>query len=295
MTTNTELRSWTTPGAQESARATYASVKYALERSPTVTEFDVDVFLQGSYANHTNTRGDSDVDIVVMMRSSYQPDLSRLGPQALSRYNAARRPAATTVEGLRAAVHAALRSHYGEHRVHPKNKCIRVDRRDGYVDADVVPCMQYRLFTDYPTYGEPAFIEGVQITPLRGSRIVNYPKEHLKNGNAKNGRAMQRYKPTVRQVKRLRRSAVNAGLLQSADAPGYLLECLTYNAPDSLFVADDAARLRSILNWLHGFTAQQLSAQMKSCDEVHFLFRDDPGQHNQYTAERVIDMLWRHL
>lgn len=288
----TELRSWTTPGAQDAAKRTYDSVKAALAASPAVSQLDVDIFLQGSYANATNTRGDSDIDIVVMMRSSYMPDLTRLSVVGRVNYEANRIPATTTVYQLRTAVITALESYYGSSCVHPRNKCVRVDKRDGYVDADVVPCQQHRLYTAYPPYGSPSYIEGISIQPLTGNRIVNYPKEHIKNGQTKNGRCSELYKPTVRQIKRLRRRAVDAGKVGKDDAPGYLLECLTYNVPDIEFVPDGYERVIAALAWLKQFSPQELAAKTKSCDEVHWLFTTDPGNHNQFTAQRVIQALW---
>jgi len=289
------LRSWTQPGAQDAAQATYASVRAALDRSPAVQAYQPEIFLQGSYANHTNTRGDSDVDIVVMMKSSFMPDTSRLTVPEIVRYNAAHSSATTTVGGLRQAVTAALNAYYGSDRVHPRNKCIRVDKRNGYVDADVVPAQQYRLYESYPAYGQPRIIEGISIQPLSGSRIVNYPKEHIENGETKNRQCSNFYKPTVRQIKRLRRAAVDAGLVGKKDAPGYLLECLTYNAPTSYFTSDDSQRVVNVLSWLQSFSASELAATMRSCDDIHWLFKTDPGDHNEYPAYRTIKTLWDFL
>jgi predicted nucleotidyltransferase len=128
MITATDLRSFTTPGAQDAAQRTYASIKAALSRSPAVTRLNPDIFLQGSYANDTNTRGDSDVDIVVMMTSAYMPQLTRLTATEQQRYERASVPATTTVDELRSAVTSALTSYYGAARVHPRDKCIRVDK-----------------------------------------------------------------------------------------------------------------------------------------------------------------------
>lgn len=84
-TTETERRNWTAVGADTAAQRTYASVRVALE--PVLQRHDVDVFLQGSYANHTNVRVDSDVDIVVMNRDSFQGSVERLDPSAAASYN----------------------------------------------------------------------------------------------------------------------------------------------------------------------------------------------------------------
>ncbi|GIG03024.1 nucleotidyltransferase domain-containing protein [Catellatospora citrea] len=285
-----DMRAWTNQGAQDAMQKTYASVQAALDRSDALQNLGVEVFLQGSYANATNTRGDSDVDIVVMTNMIFQPDITRLSEADKTRYNRNRSAAGTTFQQFRSLVERALLDYYGSARVHPKTKCIRVDKQAGYVDADVVPAFEHRLYTSYPENGSPVYIEGISIRPTIGGSITNYPKVHKKNGRLKNGRCLDLYKPTVRQVKRLRRRAVEQGLMTKDVAPGYLLECMVYNAPNTLFESSDSARLRSVVAWLAKHDAQALR-EFNSCDEVHKLFVDDPGRHKPEVAARVIDIL----
>ncbi|NYF09771.1 hypothetical protein HDC94_000927 [Leifsonia sp. AK011] len=287
-------RSWTTPGAQDAAQKTFASVQAAIKASEQLSALNLDVFLQGSYPNGTNTRGDSDVDVVVMMRRTYMPNTTLLSAEEKQVHEQMRVPGTTTAAQLRAGVHSALNGYYGASEVESRNKCLRVARREGYVDADVVPALQEKRFTSYPRFGSPKFIEGISISPLEGPRIVNYPKEHLKNGNAKNARAGE-YKTTVRQVKRLRRAAVDAGVLERGVAPGYLLECMVYNAPDHLFVGDDSRRLVNVVTWMHEQSAEQMASAFWAVDRINHLFVEDPGAHNQYTAKRIADTLWDFL
>ena len=70
---STQPRSWTTPGARGVAACTHASVQAALHGSRHLAGLDYEVFLQGSHANDTNIRGDSDVDIVVMLKTTFMP------------------------------------------------------------------------------------------------------------------------------------------------------------------------------------------------------------------------------
>lgn len=287
-------RAWTTPGAKDAAQKTYASVQAALTRSSALEKLNIEVFLQGSYPNATNTRGDSDVDIVVMMRSTFMPNTNLINGEQRRYHEEQRLPGTTTAAQLRAAVHEALDDYFGPSFVDSRNKCLRVAKREGYVDADVVPALQEKRYTTFPRFGSPTFLEGISISPLQGRRIVNYPKEHLKNGQIKNSRAGE-FKSTVRQVKRLRRSAVDAGLLEKEIAPGYLLECMVFNAPDELFVGDDSKRLHQVMAWLQAHSAEQLANSFWSVDRIHHLFHDDPGEHNQYTAKRIVDTLWAHL
>jgi hypothetical protein len=283
--TPAEHSAWTAPGASDAAQKTYASVKAAL--ASLISRRDLDVFLQGSYANATNIRADSDVDIVVVSRRTFQGSLERLSAAARTRWEAL--PAATyTAAELRAEVTQALVAYYGQSRVHQHNKCIKVDKAPGYVDADVVPCFQYRWFRTADPDLSREFVEGIVIEPLRGPRIVNFPKEHIKNGQAKNNTCSERYKPTVRQMKHLRNRAVSERRLNEDSAPGYLLECMTFNAPTDRFVSNHSERLKDVVLWLKIVDKQNFW----SCDGVHRLFVNDPGGFDVPTAQRIADALW---
>ena len=285
-TTQAQRSQWTTPGSDASAQKTYASVRSALAKL--IEQRSVEVFLQGSYANHTNVRNDSDVDVVVMTRQTFSGNSDGLLPTARRAWDAL--PPATYHENdLRRDVEIALSSYYGASRVHPRNKCITVDGVSGYVDGDVVPCFQYRHFEN--SFSTSTFIEGIRLYPREGGSIINFPKQHIKNGEAKNAQCVQRYKPTVRQVKRLRNYAVSIGLLRDGEAPGYLLECMIFNAPPDLFVSDDSDRLVKIIAWL--LYADKKSFQ--SCDRVHHLFIDDPGQFNVASAQHIVNQLWEAI
>lgn len=282
---------WTGVGAQDGAQRTYASVQLALERAGITRSRSLEIFLQGSYANSTNVRGDSDVDIVVMTKEVMQADISKLSSTSKARWNAL--PGGTfTPSDLRQEVSRALMGYYGADRVHLKNKCIRIDGGSGTLDADVVPCLEYRNYTvPDPASLSTGYIQGVRINPLRGAPIVNYPKEHIANGKAKNQRATN-YKRSVRQVKRLRTFAVDKGFLRDGVAPGYLLECMVYNAPDAIFAkSDDWDRLVDVVLWMKNATL----INFLSCDRVHHLFIDDPGGFSTVTATEILNALWEAI
>lgn len=282
-----ERSNWTAAGSDASAQKTYASIRAALAEIE--QRRNVEIFLQGSYANATNIRADSDVDVVVMTKVTFQGSVERLGSVARARYDALP-PSTFSSSDLRSEVVAALSSYYGSHRVHERNKCVKVDAAAGYVDADVVPALQYRWYRD-PNSDLTEFVEGISISPLRGGRIVNFPKSHIRNGQIKNALCDGRYKATVRQVKRLRNRAVDSGLLASGVAPGYLLECLVYNVATTEFVSDDSKRLINVVSNLK-FADKR---PFVSCDGIHSLFETDPGQFDVVAAQAIVDALWEAL
>jgi hypothetical protein len=222
-----------------------------------------------------------------MTRQTMSASLERLGTQGRAQWD--QMPAADfTHFDLRQEIHAALIAYYGVSLVHARNKCIQVDRRPGYVDADVVPCLEYHWYRSPGASLNSDYVEGIKIFPSQGGTIVNFPKEHINNGQTKNGQCLDRYKKTVRQMKRLRNRAISEGRLTDGVAPGYLLECMTYNVPPDQFVTNDSERLNNVVLWLK-FASKQ---SFRACDGIHYLFVDDPGVFSVGAAQKIIDGLW---
>ena len=122
---------WASVGTKDAMARTYAAVEAALAASDNLSKREVEIFLQGSYANATNIRGDSDVDVVVMLKSTWSPDKSLLSSIEKTAYDRDHSPASYTAAHLRADVITALKSYFGTDRVEPKKKAIRVNKVDG--------------------------------------------------------------------------------------------------------------------------------------------------------------------
>ena len=109
-----QLETWANQGGTTLAQRTYASIQTALGSSISrIRQMDFDVYLQGSYNNSTNIRGDSDVDIVVELNSVFYRDISALDYPAQQRYLARYSTASYTWRDFRADVLASLRAYYG--------------------------------------------------------------------------------------------------------------------------------------------------------------------------------------
>ncbi len=108
-------------------------------------------------------------------------------------------------------------------------------------NVDVVPCFEYRLFTNS---AGTSFNAGSVVYGRDGKRIVNWPELQLKNGIAKNNNTGYRYKFVVRVLKSVENELCRLGLIEAV--PSYFSECLIYNVPDSVLKTgdlDDAVRL----------------------------------------------------
>ena len=71
-----QLKTWSNQGATEGSVKSYASIKAALDAYEWPEGMRPEVYLQGSYPNHTNTRGNSDVDVVAEMDCVYYSNLT---------------------------------------------------------------------------------------------------------------------------------------------------------------------------------------------------------------------------
>lgn len=71
------LTSWTNPGSTQMAINSHTSVRNALKKANVFANMNLEIFLQGSYKNDTNIRGDSDVDIVVVTPDTFYHNLNK--------------------------------------------------------------------------------------------------------------------------------------------------------------------------------------------------------------------------
>ena len=246
---------WSNPGATTTAVATHEAVRRALDSDDSpLRGHRYEVFLQGSYKNDTNVRGDSDVDIVVQLNETFWGDRSSLDDAAKARWTQAY-PTNSDYQwsDFDRDVTSAVRLAFGQGAVHPQDKCILIDGGNGRLNADVVVAISLRDYTDFAVKpGE--FVQGIAIWPrLRANGwIQNYPKRHYDNGVTKNGQTEGCYKPSVRMFKNARNCAIDRGLLADNVAPSYFVECLLWNVPLQHFQGASNEVFAAVVRWLLG-------------------------------------------
>lgn len=282
-----QLQTWTNAPSSTRHQLTHNQIREALAKSPVLRGLNYEVYLQGSYANSTNTRSDSDVDIVVQLNSTYSPDTSRLSAPDLQTQQAYFIRADYLWANFRQDVLNALTSHFGLLAVKSGPKCIKVAGNDTRVPADVLPCIQHRQYRTFTVANQDDFVEGVKFWTADAvgtqREVINYPKIHIENGEHKNSddRTGGKYKHLVRIVKNIRRQLVDRHGLDRKRAPSYFIECAIYNVPDEHFQGDYqtsvAAVLDHILNRCNAPSLQTASHQ-------HILFGNEPWQWNQPDA-----------
>jgi len=193
---------------------------------------NVRVFVKGSYANNTNVRRDSDVDIAVEWKSwAYVSRTNQATDHSWTQLGVNTTSHDMGPAEYRQRVEAALVNAFGSAAVDLSgNKAVTVAASSTTLDAHVVPCFRHKRWSR--PNREPAV--GIRLFPKNGGQIDNWPEQNRSNGNAKNVNTGRRYKQIVRALKRLENDMVATGRLQ-AEVHGYFIECLLYNLPDELF------------------------------------------------------------
>jgi hypothetical protein len=171
-------------------------------------------------------------------------------------------PAEYSEAQFKADVEQALRAQFGS-SVQRTQKVFLIDSGNGRLTADVLPALQFRRYNWFVAPGIEDFVEGVRFVDTAGNVVINYPRLHIENGQAKNAaeRTNGWYKCSVRMFKNVRNYLVEQGKIADGLAPSYFLECLIYNAPDSCFGTSFSGTFREVVQHLwtkqfNSFTCQ---------------------------------------
>lgn len=241
-----QLSRWSHHGAQDTAKSTHERIRRVLAAHQWPPGMAYDFYLQGSYRNDTNIRGDSDVDVVLEMTSTFNYDTTALTDWDRRRLEDSLGPAQYDWDDFRREALKALTAGFGQQVVSQGNKSIKIKGEGQRLPADVVVCMGYRRYTSQYQY-----IEGIRFFALQDKRwIINFPKLHYANGANKSRRTSDRFKRTVRMFKNARNRLVTDGRIRENTAPSYFLECLVYNAPDFAFKIGFQDTYCDIVNWM---------------------------------------------
>ncbi len=281
--TESQLGRWSDHGPQDASKQTHEVIRRVLDAYRWPPGMTYDFYLQGSYRNDTNIRGDSDVDVVLEITSAFQHDTSAISQFERDMLFPTFRPASHDWNDFRRETLKALEGGFGSRMVGQGNKSIKLKADPPRLAADVVVCMGYRRYNNFYSYAE-----GITFCALRDKRwIVNYPKEHYKNGTAKSRRTWDRYKRTVRMFKNARNHLESAGRISAGLAPSYFVECLIYNAPHLAFQSSFQDTYRSIVNWMVQNNLDRLVCQ----NEQQWLFGPTSEQWSVASARTFANQL----
>lgn len=269
MSLEDKLAGWTSPSSsteQDKQDRTERMIRQAIDSHEPFNNCSLKVYAKGSYANNTNVRSDSDVDIAVECTDVQYWEESEKGNH----------PPSEPYEGiwtptkLRAELLSAMRAKFPGQVDSSGSTAIQINSNSARVDADVVPCFSYRYYMKYGSR------DGTKIFKTDGSSIVNYPVQQLENGIAKNKRTGYAYKKGARLLKRIENAMAEEGTFR--ELPSFFMECLAYNCPDDAFAHPTWTEcLRAMLFhiWDNLQGDEPTSGRWMEVNECFFLFHSN--------------------
>ena len=222
-----QLKTWSNQGATVGSADTHKSIRNALDKHVWPNGINYNAYLQGSYANYTNIRGNSDVDLVIESSSVFYSNLNEDEKRQLDigigSYD---------YWDFRQEVVQALQRYYGASLIDDSGqKSIKISASSNRLAADAVPCITYKHYNNWSVVAE-----GITFwTRSSNQQVINFPKIHRQKGSDKNQRTNNFYKPSVRMFKNAREKILENNPLLQGNYPSYFVECLLYNVPDSCF------------------------------------------------------------
>lgn len=239
MVTEEQLTTWAKPPSAFKYIITRDLIEKAL-----VKKFGnkIKVYLQGSYKNSTNIRGESDVDIVVEYLPAYYPGFFGMTAEQIARYHSITTKHDYTFSQFKSDVYATLVEEFSPKEVLRRPKCITVIKNANRVNADVVACFTHQRYTDPYSFDAT----GIHFFMDSGQEVVNFPIQHHKNGEDKNTETEGKFKDTVRIYKNIMQKLVDSKEIKDDDAPSHLIESVIWNVPKDHFNGSYKEILKSV-------------------------------------------------
>lgn len=275
MSLEDKLSGWTGPSSdteQDKQDRIDRMIRQAIDSHEPFNNCSLKVYAKGSYANNTNVRSDSDVDISVECTELLYWEESEKGSHTPGKpYEGIWTPAK-----LRAELLSAMKAKFPGQVDSSGTTAIQINSNSARVDADVVPCFSFRYYMKHDSR------DGTKIFKADGSNIVNYPVQQKENGTAKNKRTGYAYKKGARLLKRIENAMAEDKTFR--ELPSFFMECLAYNCPDNVFSYPTwteclRAMLLHIWNNLQG--DEPTSDRWLEVNECFFLFH----QNQKWTRE----------
>lgn len=266
-------------------------VRNAISSDEKLKKKETETFGQGSYANNTNVRLDSDIDINVRFNGGFYFDLPKdidqddVGIGHLS-------PSEYSFDEFKDDVENALINKFGKKFVERNDKCITVLPNTNRVITDVVPTWSFRQY-----YKNKKYNLGTRFYTDSGKKITNFPKQHIRNGITKNNDTSRIFKRLVRLHRQLRYKMIADGEDVSDNVTSFLLECLVWNIPEKIMTSSNTwnERLRNSIAHIYNNTRKKEDCKdWGEVSEIFYLFHSGRKWDYQDVNE-YMDTLWDYL
>ncbi|MDG0826371.1 nucleotidyltransferase [Staphylococcus equorum] len=231
---------------------------YRIKMKKSSASYKINIFVKGSYANNTNVRQNSDVDIAVVREDVFYTEF-RTGVSRES-YNLTQ--ANESFFAYKDEVEEALKQKFGSTEVQRGNKAIRINGNTYRKEADCVPCLRYRDYQKDFSFNTENYVGGIKIFSDKGEKIINYPEQHIDNGVIKNKSTSYNYKKMVRIIKEMRYQLIEQENKNAKNTSSFGVEGLIWNVPNSYFTKYSS----------YGFIFEELINYLERnlCDIIYF-------------------------
>jgi hypothetical protein len=269
---------------REKAARTHNAIREHLETDPALSKYKVDTYLQGSYKNSTNVRGDSDVDMGSLTNEVFHYQTDWLPTEPRRGYGYVTKSLKESIEEslqslpagsfsfwqYRADVLSSLQRKYGD-SVEDGNKAIKVRGNSYRLDADVLPCMSFRQY--FQRGSEASYHNGITFFKKPHEQVVNFPHQHFTNLSDKDQRSDGKVKGCARILKRLRNEFEENRTWDRKRSPSYYLEGLLWNVPDGHFQGNYDSVLQNVLAFLwEDLTEKKKQGDLTSYSQANNIF-----------------------
>jgi len=287
-----QLTRWTKPPSdseQTKLENSERMVRDAINSDEKLKDKSTETFGQGSYANNTNVRLNSDIDINVRYTGGFYFDLP---PDKTREDYGLNNPSCYSYSEFKDDVENALVNKFGRSDVKRKNKCLTIKGNNYRIETDVVPTWNYRRYGTNGTY-----VLGAKLKADSGTWVVNYPKQHIENGINKNSDTSRRFKRLTRLHRKLRYKMIDDGENVSDSITSFLLECLVWNVPNRIMNDYETwtDRLKESIIYIHDKTKEESTCkEWGEVSELLYLFYGSRKWSYQDVNSYMI-LLWNHL
>ena len=290
--TEDQLTSWTKPPSdseQTKLENSERMVRDAINSDEKLKHKLTETFGQGSYANNTNVRLNSDIDINVRYTGGFYFDL----PKGKTREDyGLNNPTSYSYSEFKDDVENALVTKFGRIDVKRNDKCITIEGNSYRIETDVIPTWNYRRYSE-----DGKYVLGAKFIADSGTRVVNFPKQHIENGIDKNASTSRKYKRLTRLHRKLRYKMIDEGENVSDNITSFLLECLVWNVPNRIMNEYDTwtDRLKESIIFIYNKTKEEATCkEWGEVSELLILFHSDRKWTYQDVNSYMV-MLWKHL
>ncbi len=197
----------------------------------------IKIYLQGSFANDTDIKEDSDIDIVLELQGIFRYDDSSLDIDSKKRRNEYYSRPSYDFSEFKNDVYKAIQTYYNNDNAYFRTGKKSIKIKHNKAEADIIPCFQCKKFLDFTGSEDTSkIIKGISFDTEDGETITSYPQLHLQSCKKKEEETYKAYKSTVRIFKNIKSILIDKKVINDKLACSYYIENLIYNLPNNLLL-----------------------------------------------------------